>query len=360
MALIASKKVIKLPQPFVTQGGDLIEFPEVCYEEYGNPEGKVVYIAHGGLSNAHAAGKYSDDDELPGWWDGIIGPGKAIDTNNCRVICSNSLGSMFGTSGANSINPKTGKRLGPDFPEISLIDMTLFIKAFLDHLGIEKLYMMAGPSMGSLQSLQMAALFPDFIEKVVAVATAGRMPPSGMAMHHFMINAVKMDPEFNNGWYEDGQALHSLKMIHQVAKIYYTHEKCIKAFCWDTVNESHVSQQQRSDNVAGYLSNTLKSDILGRDPNCYISLTTAVNGFDLGIGTNDYESGVKRIKCKVMLINIDTDAEFSPEWAFELGTILNSQDQGQCRVEIIESDWGHLGCLKEYVKIGELIEDFIR
>ena len=357
--MLVTQNVITLPQQFVTQSGFVIDSPQVCYEEYGNPEGEVVYIAHGGLSSAHAAGVYSETDAMPGWWDPIIGPGKVIDTNKYRVICSNSLGSMFGTTGPVATNPKTGKRYGPDFPKITLIDMVHYIKMFLEYLGVQKLFLMAGPSMGSLQSLQMAALFPDYVEHVVAVATAGRMPPSGMTMHHFMINAVRMDPEFKGGWYEEGEALHSLRMIHQVAKLYYTHEKCIKTLCWDSVQEGRQSQKHRSDNISEYLLSTLENDIAGRDPNSYITLTTAVNGFDLGIGAESFEEGARRIKCPILLVNIDTDSEFAPEWAYELGGVINKTSPGQCKVEIIESEWGHLGCLREAEKISDLINNFL-
>ncbi|THB73329.1 MAG: alpha/beta fold hydrolase [Gammaproteobacteria bacterium] len=357
--MIISPKKITLTKPFVTQSGEVIESPEVCYEEYGNQEGPVIYIAHGGLSNAHAAGKYSQCDLESGWWDPIIGSGKVIDTDKFRVICANSLGSMFGTTGPISINPETGKKYGPQFPEISLIDMVCFIKLFLEQLGVEKLHLMAGPSMGSLQSLQMAALFPDFVENVVAVATAGRMPPSGLTMHHFMMNAVRMDPEYKGGWYEEGEARHSLRIIHQVAKLYYTHEKCIKTLCWDSVEDGEESQQKRNKNISNYLLSTLDDDIAGRDPNSYITLTTAVNGFDLGIGTASYEEGARRIKCPVMLINIDTDCEFAPQWAHELGDVINQANPGQCRVEIIKSEWGHLGCLREADTIADLMQDFL-
>ncbi len=360
MSLRANKHTIELFRPFVTECGHSFDNATVCYEEYGNPHGKVILVAHGGLSNQHAAGKYSDDNNDSGWWDALIGPNKPIDTNQYRVICTNSLGSMFGSTCAKSINPATGKRFGPDFPEITLIDTTRFMKAFLDQLGIQKLFMMIGPSMGSLQTLQMAALYPDFVECVIAIATSGRMPPSGMAMHHFMINAVEMDPEFNGGWYNDGEAHHSLRMIHQVAKIYYTHEKCIKSLCWDTIPDGADAQNLRSQRVGDYLIKTLHHDILERDPNCYITLAKTANSYDLGIGAQDYHLGVQRIKCPVLLINFDTDCEFAPEWAHEIATILNQNNPGQCRARIIETPWGHLGCLQETPQIGNLILDFLQ
>ena len=105
-------------------------------------------------------------------------------------------------------------------PEITLIDMARFYRAFLDQMGISKLFMIAGPSMGSLLALQMAALYPEYVNSVVAVATAGRMTPFGMCIHHFMINALRMDPEFKDGRYEIGVPQLALNLIQQVARIY--------------------------------------------------------------------------------------------------------------------------------------------
>ncbi len=357
--MIVNKQYCNLPNDFITEGGAVICNPTVCYEEYGNPEGEAVYIAHGGLSNQHAAGKYTENDLLSGWWDGVIGPHCPIDTNKYRVICSNSLGSMFGTTSPASINAETGKRMGPDFPSLTMIDMTNFIKSFLDYLGVKRLFLMAGPSMGSLQSLQMAALYPDYVERVFAVATAGRMPPSGMSMHHFMINAIEMDPEFNDGWYADEECRHSLKMIHQVAKTYFTHERGIKEVCWDTVAEGADAQAKRSKNISSYLLSSLENDIAGRDPNCYLTLTKSTNSFDLGVGASSYQEGVERIKSKVLLVNVDTDCEFAPVWGKEVADILNKANPGQARAEIITSPWGHLGCIREIKQLADLVRGFI-
>ena len=358
--MIVKSQVLKLPEPFITEKGEVIKEAVVAYEEYGKREGPTVFITHGGLSSHHAAGRYSAQDPLPGFWDDLIGPGKAIDTERFRVLSANSLGSMYGSSSPMTPNPDSGKHYGPDFPEISLIDMVRYHKAFLDQMGVSRLFMMAGPSMGSLQALQMAALYPDYVESVVAVATAGRMTPSGMCIHHFMINAIRMDPEFNNGWYDIGTPKLALRLIQQVARIYYTHERFVKERCWDTVPEGKDSQEKRSLNARDYLQTGIEEQIEGRDPNCYIRVLNAINSYDLGRDVQDYEKGAQRIECPVLLINISTDSEFSPYWAEELAEILNKKNPDQAQVKIIDSPWGHMACVQEGKAIGKHIEDFIR
>ena len=358
--MIVESQVLNLSDTFITEKGEVIDDAKVAYEEYGKKAGPVVFITHGGLSSHHAAGRYLPGDPMPGFWDDIIGPGKAIDTDQFRVLSANSLGSMYGTSSPLTINPNTGRHYGPDFPEITLIDMVRFYKIFLDQMGVSEIFLMAGPSMGSLQALQMAALYPDYVGSVVAVATAGRMTPFVMCIHHFMINALRMDPEFNNGRYEIGRPELALNLIQQVARIYYIHERFVKERYWDPVAEGRDSQEQRSLNVATYLNTGIEEQIEGRDPNCYIRLLNAINGYDLGRDVGDYKKGARRIKCPVLLINIATDSEFPPHWAEELAEILNEKNPGQAQVKILDSPWGHLGCVQEGRAIAKHISEFLR
>jgi homoserine O-acetyltransferase len=357
--MIVESCTLKLAEPFVTEKGGVIQEAVVAYEAYGQAGKPTVLITHGGLSSHHAAGRYGPTDPLPGFWDDIIGSGKAIDTDQYRVLSANSLGSMYGSTSPLTTNPHTGQPYGSDFPEITLIDMVRFHKAFLDQMGVTSLAMIAGPSMGSLQALQMAALYPDYVGSVVSVATAGRMTPSGMCIHHFMINALQMDPAFNNGRYEIGTPRLALHLIQQVARIYYTHERFVKERYWDSVPEGKDSQAKRSRKAKEYLLTGVEEQIEGRDPNCYIRILNAINTYDLGRDVGNYEKGVQRIQCPVLLINISTDAEFPPYWAEELAEILNQNNPGQAHVKIIDSIWGHMGCVQEGTAIGKHIKDFL-
>jgi homoserine acetyltransferase len=119
-----------------------------------------------------------------------------------------------------------------------------------------------------------------------------------------------------------------------------------KERCWDSVSERKDSQEERSLNVKEYLDNGIEEQIEGRDPNCYIRILNAINNYDLGRDVEDYEKGVQRIKCPVLLINISTDSEFPPYWAEEIAEILNRKNPDQAQVKILDSPWGHMGCVQ--------------
>lgn len=357
--MIVETKRINLNEDFVTEGGAVLKTPVVEYETYGNENGPVVVLAHGGLSSHHAAGKYQESDPMPGWWDDMVGAGKVIDTDKYHVICANALGSMFGTCSPATINPLTGNRYGPTFPEITLEDQVRFLKQFLDQMGVEKIHLMAGPSMGSLQSLQMAALYPDYVGGVVAAATSGRMTPSGMAMHHFIVNCIEMDPGFHGGWYDPDRQPMALRYIHQVMKIYYTHEDIIKIVGWDSIPEGPYAQDKRSAAVNQFLVGTSDTDIAGRDANSYACVVKTINSYDLGRGQESFEKGVQRITCPVLMMNFNTDAEFNIKWAVEVEEALNAVRPGQAKAVELETPWGHIGCVKETDQMAEQIAELM-
>jgi homoserine O-acetyltransferase len=206
---------------------------------------------------------------------------------------------------------------------------------------------MAGPSMGSLHTLQMAAHYPDLVGAAIAVATAGRMTASGMAMHHFMINACKEDPEFADGWYEPGTPLFGVKLIWQVMRIYYTSEKIFRQKCFDPIAHKPNAQRMRAEATRRFLIVGEESGVAQYDANALIALTNCVNTHDLGDHFSTYEEGVQRIRCPILLMNIDHDQEFPPEYSQELAGILNAVRPGQATERVIESAWGHLGCVLE-------------
>lgn len=354
--MLTRVKKLFLSQPFTTENGFVFKKPEVAYEEYGNPKGEVVVITHGGLQNMHMAGKYDEKDKESGAWDAIIGENKAIDTRRFRVIAPNSLGSFSGTTSPLTINPDTNKPYGKDFPEITMIDMVRFLKLFLDELGVTKLFLIAGPSMGALQALQMAALYPDFVENAIGVACSGRLTPGALAIHLFFIQLLENDKEFQGGNYQPGQCLSSLKILNQVARIYYTHERTLKFF-YDNVEKNSYQLRQQAINY--YLNAGIEEQIKNKDPNCYIRLLKAINTYDLSVNL-DYEGGVRRIICPLLLINFTTDSEFPPSYAKELQTILNSVRPGQVDVVELDSMWGHIGCIKEAPTIATEIKKFLQ
>lgn len=301
---------------FVLSSGAVLAQPEVAYADYGPREAPVVLICHGGFSPYEAMGP-------TGYWDGLIGPGKAIDTERYRVLCPNALGAMFGTTSPLSLNPATGRPYGADFPAFDFLDSTRFLKAFLDELGVTRLAAACGPSMGSCHSLMLAALYPELVGKVVAVATAGRTPVAALTIHNLLINLLRMHP---------GEA--GVKTIYLVSRMYYNHERGIQRKCgYDSAR------------VDAFLWEGLESRLATWDPESIIAVLRALNTYDLGELT---------VRCPALLINFTTDQEFAPVWAQELAARLPD-----ARCSILDSDWGHLGCIAETSAMSPLIRQFL-
>src|SRR5256712_4815228 len=192
---------------FKLESGRVLPELTLAYESYGRlaADGRnAILVTHGFTSNHHAAGEYAATDPTPGWWDGLIGAGKAIDTNRYFVVSSNMLGSSYGSTAPKSVNPSTGKPYGPDFPDITLRAIIGAQKIMLDGLGVRHLVAVAGPSYGGYQSFQWAVTYPTFMSGVVPVVTAPK-GSGGEAAVKSLVDRLATDPNWNGGWdYERG------------------------------------------------------------------------------------------------------------------------------------------------------------
>lgn len=350
--MLVAKQTLQLPD-FVTESDFTLTAPVAAYEQYGLADGPTILLCHGGLSSCHAAGRYQPDDPRPGWWDSLIGEGRVFDTACYRIVSLNALGSLYGSCGPNSPNPAGIRHYGPDFPRLTLGDQVRFIAAFLDALGIDRVALMAGPSMGSLHTLAFAAEHPQRVARAIAVATAARMTPSGMAMHHFMSQCLAADPEFNGGWYE-GQ-LQAFRTIWQVIKLYYTSHRIFDRYCEPGAD----SQSQRSHKARDFILAGMEAGIRDYDPNAFIRVLDAINSHDLGAGHASLATGIQRITCPLLLVNIDTDQEFPPFRAAEIACALNAIRPEQATVRTIISDWGHLACTHEPEQLAACIGEWL-
>ena len=200
---------------YTTHGGETIKDVKVGWEAYGKlneAKDNVILITHFFSGNSHAAGKYSEDDPQAGYWDAIIGSGKAIDTDKYYVISVDSLVNAYPnlpnviTTGPASINPDTGKPYGLDFPVVTIRDFVNVQKALLEDLGINKLHAVIGASMGSLQAIEWAAAYPDWVERMVSVIGAGSLDAWTIMGLEQWAQAIKLDPNWNGGNYYDGDA----------------------------------------------------------------------------------------------------------------------------------------------------------
>jgi homoserine O-acetyltransferase len=213
-SLMVEKRAFEMPH-FTTFGGKQIKNVKVGWEAYGtlnDAKSNVILITHYFSGSSHAAGKYDENDPAPGYWDSIIGPGKAIDTDRFYVISVDTLANLNAydphviTTGPTSINPDTGKPYGLDFPVVTIRDFVNVQKALLESLGVSKLYAVIGPSMGSMQAIDWASAYPDWVERMISVIGAGQSDAWTTAALEHWATPITLDKNWNNGAYSKEQA----------------------------------------------------------------------------------------------------------------------------------------------------------
>ncbi|KAH7930715.1 homoserine acetyltransferase [Leucogyrophana mollusca] len=211
------------PYPLpLTYGATLPSF-DIAYETWGtlSPNRDNVILLHTGLSaSSHAASTQLNPTD--GWWEKFIGPGRALDTNQFFVVCTNVLAGCYGSTGPSSFDPTTGERYATRFPVLSIFDMVRAQFSLLDHLGVQRLYASVGSSMGAMQSLATGWLFPERVGKIVSISGTARSSPGSIAMRHAQRSVLMADPNWNNGFYYDGLPPHTgMKLARQIATITY-------------------------------------------------------------------------------------------------------------------------------------------
>jgi len=198
---IVKTKYYHHPSPLLLESGEKLSSLTIAYETYGKlnrEKNNAILICHALSGDAHVAG-FHEGDEKPGWWDTVIGPGKAFNTDLYFVICSNIIGGCKGSTGPSSINPETKKPYATTFPVITIKDMVNAQKLLNDHLAIKRLYAIAGGSMGGMQVLQWTISYPNMVKKAITIATTGYSTPQQIAFNEVGRKAITSDPKWNNG-----------------------------------------------------------------------------------------------------------------------------------------------------------------
>jgi homoserine O-acetyltransferase len=324
------------------ESGQVIADVTMAYETYGQlaPDGRnAILITHGYTSNHHAAGRYRPADPQPGWWDRLVGPGKAIDTTQFFVVSSNALGSCYGTTGPASLNPATGKPYGPAFPDITMRDIVMAQRELLGHLGVTHLVAVAGPSMGGRQAFQWAVTYPDFVDGIVPVASS----PKGIgkdAVIQALIQRLSTDPNWHDGWYYDhggiGPTLITLRM------------ETLRRYGIDAIlGSSHTDPQERE----ARLRRQAEAWARRFDPHSLVVLRRASVLFD---AQRDFAA----IKAKVLYVLSRTDQLFPPTMGARVMGRLQTAGVDATYVEI-DSDFGHLASGREADKWAPALRAFL-
>ena len=345
-------------------GGKLARL-KVAFEIYGTlnrEKSNAILICHALSGDAHAAG-WHKGDEKPGWWDIIIGPGKALDTDKFFVICSNVLGGCKGTTGPSSINPSTAKPYGLDFPVISIKDMVDVQKRLLHHLAISKLFAVIGGSFGGMQVLQWCVSYPDDVRMAVAIATSAYSSPQQIAFNEVSRRAIASDPDWNNGDYYGRTApARGLSLARMIGHItYLSDESMHQKFGRRLQGKSDYGFDIFSADfqVESYLRYHGDAFVKRFDANSYLYITKAIDYFDLTRkGEISLAEALKSVKAKLLVISISSDWLYPPYQCREIADALSASEIDVRHCEI-KSNYGHDAFLLEAGQMNYTIGNFL-
>ena len=345
------------------QCGQLLAPITLRYETYGtlSPDAdNAILIEHALSGDAHVAGYYSESDEKPGWWDTMVGPGKTFDTNKYFIVCSNVIGGCSGSTGPGSMNPATETRYGMDFPFVTIADMVHAQKKLMDHLGIRKWLCVAGGSMGGMQVLRWALLYPDCMESIIPIATTSRISAQSIAFNWVGREAIMSDPEWNGGHYTD-QPDRGLAIARMLAHITYLSEESMRRKFGRKLQSAkdYSFDFDKDFSVESYLEHQGMRFVDRFDANAYLYITRAIDYFDVADKSNgDLAKGLLPIQCKTLVVSFSSDWLFPPEQSREMvrGMLKNGLDVTYCN---IKSSYGHDAFLLEDDTLGRLISNFL-
>ena len=360
---LVDTKYYNLPKDeyFKLESGLRLPELKLAYEVYGelnDAETNAVLICHALSGNAHAAG-YHAGEKKPGWWDDMIGPGKAFDTNEYFIICSNVLGGCNGSSGPNTIDPTVGKPYGLSFPIISIKDIVNAQKKLIEFLGIKKLLAVCGGSMGGMQALQWAVAYPETVFSCIPIASTYKHSAQQIAFDEVGRQAIMADPAWDGGNYHEKEhpsaGLSVARMIGHIT--YMSNDSMEKKFGRVLKKEKLGYEFTAEFEVEGYLRYRGDSFVKRFDANSYLYLTKAMDYFDLQQNKKLSEA-FKKVKSRFLIIAFSSDWLYPPYQSKEIVKALkmNGADVTYCG---ISSDYGHDAFLLEFGEETKLIKHFL-
>ena len=350
-------------ESFQLSSGEKLDGITLAYETYGvlnKDKSNAILICHAISGDSHVA--KHDKDDLPGWWDIMVGANKPIDTNKYFVICSNVVGGCSGSTGPNSLNPKTGKEFGSSFPVVKVEDMVNAQKLLIDYFKIEKLLCVTGGSMGGFQSIQWSIQFPGKVKSIIPIATSPRLTNQALAFDIVGRNAIKTDLNFKKGNYyqSDEKPEDGLAIARMLAHITYVSNDSLKRkFDNSRYDPKDISTEfENRFSVGSYLAYQGSKFVDRFDANSYITLSTAVDYFDLGQNVEEITKTLKKSICKWLLISFSSDWLYPPFQSEEIVDSLINLDRS-VSYSCVKSKAGHDAFLLER-DYGKLSSSFIQ
>ncbi|MBW2429180.1 MAG: homoserine O-acetyltransferase [Deltaproteobacteria bacterium] len=366
---IVEKKFFTFAEPpheMVLESGARLGPITLAYETCGTlneDKSNVILILHALSGDSHVAGYYKTDDEKPGWWDNMVGPGKGIDTNRYFIVCSNILGSCMGSTGPCTINPKTVLPYGLDFPVVTIGDMVTAQKALLDHLGIKKILAVVGGSIGGMQLLEWCVRYPDMVIAGIPLATTTRHSALAIAFNEVGRQAIMADPKWNKGNYYFGPkpdlGLAVARMIGHIT--YLSDESMRHKFGRRLQDKSDFSFNFEADfQVESYLRYQGKKFVERFDANSFLYITKAADYYDIRrhYGNGSAVKAFSKTRAKFLVVSFTSDWLYPTYQSRAMVKAMkkNGLDVSFCE---IEAQWGHDAFLLSNERLSGLIRGFL-
>ena len=345
------------------RGGSLSEV-RLAYESWGelSPAADNAIIIFTGLSpSAHAAS--SEQDPTPGWWEYMIGPGKAIDTDRFFVVCANSLGGCYGSTGPTSINPATGQRYGAEFPDVTVEDIASSGYYLMRELGVNKLHAAVGSSMGGMSSIAYAMQYPGEIDYLVSISAATQALPLTIALRSLQREIIRSDPDWQQGHYTDERKpLSGMSLARKLGLVSYR-----AADEWNSkFDRSRVAPEKltgerfgREFEIENYLEYNAQKFINSFDPNSYLYLSRAMDWFDIAEHGETLQGGMSKLDVrKALVVGVTTDILFPARQQKEIADLMRETGTAVDYVEI-DSVNGHDAFLIDDAHFTPAVKQFL-
>jgi homoserine O-acetyltransferase/O-succinyltransferase len=368
---VGSRKFAQFPhdRPFALDGGMVLTDVSIAYETWGTLNENAtnaILICHAWTGDSHVSGSAEDGHPTPGWWEGVVGPGKAIDTNKWFVVCSNVIGGCQGSTGPATAHPEDGQLYGPRFPVITVRDMVRAQVRLTDMLGIRAWHSVVGGSMGGMQVLEWAVTFPDRVKTIIPIATCAQATAQQIAWGAIGRRAIRLDPKWRNGEYYDAaigegpwEGLAIARMISQVtfrSDNVFT-ERFGRALVDMDADYNGLGLWDRFE-VEGYLDHHGDRLIRRFDTNSYLIIGKAMDLHDVARGRGSLDTAMSRIKAPTLVMGISSDILYPTYQQKQIHSILSEKGVDSTYVEI-DSPHGHDAFLINFDQVGAPIEAFL-
>ena len=383
---VVETQFLDLPNPLALDCGRTLHPVRIAYETYGTlspARDNVILVCHALSGDAHAAGfaktpppestrdgfAAEDRDGASGrglgWWDGMIGAGKAFDTDRFFVVSTNLLGGCRGTTGPSSTNPATGGPYGSDFPVITVADMVRAERAFLDELGIPRLAAIAGGSLGGMQALEWAVLYPEQVDAIVVIASTHALQPQGVAWNAIARSAITADPDWQGGhYYGTGRAPNAgmgvARMVGHITYLSAISRGHTFGRRLQSADDIRYTLTEPEFEVESYLRHQANAFVKRFDANTYLYTSRALTYFDLArqYGNGSLVDAVRTVRARTLLIAFSSDWLYPPSGSEDIAGALRAAGKS-VDLHVIEAPYGHDCFLLEEARQTPLIRAFL-